>query len=77
MNSTLTADAMKQAFDPWALPDTFTVFNFAPEEIHSFLHPHWKSQKAPHPMLYYFFGLYYFVVGMLAVCSLIENDEFL
>ena len=67
MNSTLTADAMKQAFDPWALPDTFTVFNFAPEEIHSFLHPHWKSQKAPHPMLYYFFGLYYFVVGMLAI----------
>jgi len=67
MNSTLTADAMKQAFDPWALPDTFTVFNFAPEEIHSFLHPHWKSQKAPHPMLYYFFGLYYFVVGLTAI----------
>jgi len=67
MNSTLTADAMKQAFDPWSLPDTFTVYNFAPEEIHSFLHPHWQTQKAPHPMLYYFFGLIYLVIGTTAV----------
>ena len=65
MNSTdlITSSALKQGYDPWSLPDTFTVLNFAPKEIHSFLLPHWHTQKAPHPFLYYFFGLYYLVVG--------------
>ena len=63
MNSTSVAAALKEAYDPWSLPDSFTVYNFAPEEIHSFLLPHWKTQKAPHPMLYYFFGLLYLVTG--------------
>ena len=63
MNSTSVAAALKEAYDPWSLPDSFTVYNFAPEEIHSFLLPHWKTQKAPHPMLYYFFGLLYLVIG--------------
>ena len=56
-----------QSFDPWNLPDSFTVFNFAPKEIRPFLHPHWHNQKSPHPMLYYFFGLYYLVVGTVAI----------
>jgi r-opsin len=66
MNIT-TAAALKEAFDPWSLPDTFTVYNFAPEEIHSFLLPHWKTQKAPHPMLYYFFGLLYLIIGKITL----------
>lgn len=61
----LTATAMAQhgAYNPWSLPDSFTVFAFAPEDIRGFLHPHWHTQKSPHPMLYYFFGLYYLVMG--------------
>lgn len=57
--------ALQQPYNPWTIPDTFTVYNFAPEEIRSFLHPHWQTQKAPHPMLYYFFGLLYLVIGNL------------
>ena len=57
------AEAQSQDYNPWALPDSFTVFNFAPEDIRSFLHPHWQTQKAPHPMWYYFFGLFYLVMG--------------
>jgi len=56
-----------EPFNPWALPETFTVYNFAPEEIRGFLHPHWHTQKAPHPTLYYFFGLYYVIVGCIAI----------
>jgi hypothetical protein len=70
----ISADPLKQAFDPWSLPDTFTVYNFAPEEIHSFLHPHWRTQKAPHPMLYYFFGLLYLVIGKINFSKLIVNS---
>lgn len=63
----LTALAQRQSFDPWSLPDSFTVYTFAPEEIRSFLHPHWQTQKAPHPMLYYFFGLLYLVIGIISI----------
>jgi len=68
MNSAndVRASALKQSYDPWALPDSFTVLNFAPQDIHSFLLPHWHTQKAPHPVLYYFFGLYYLVVGKIS-----------
>ena len=66
LTSEMTATAMAQqsAFNPWSLPESFTIYNFAPEDIRGFLHPHWHSQKSPHPMLYYFFGLYYLVMGM-------------
>ena len=57
------AMAQHGAYNPWSLPDSFTVFAFAPEDIRGFLHPHWHTQKSPHPMLYYFFGLYYLVMG--------------
>ena len=62
-----TSPSSGNSFNPWDLPDSFTVLNFAPEEIRPFLHPHWHNQKAPHPMLYYFFGLYYLVVGTIAI----------
>jgi len=67
MTMARTSSSDGKAFDPWGLPDSFTVYNFAPEEIRSFLHPHWHDQKAPHPMLYYFFGLFYLVIGIIAI----------
>ena len=63
MNANVTAMAQQQPYNPWSLPDSFTIYNFAPEEIRSFLHPHWHNQKAPHPMMYYFFGIIYLVIG--------------
>lgn len=59
--------AQRQPFNPWEIPDTFTIYSFAPEEIRSFLHPHWHNQKAPHPMIYYFLGLLYLVIGTVAI----------
>ena len=59
-----------QPYDPWALPDSFTLYNFAPPEIRGFLLPHWHSYKAIHPAWYYFLGLVYFLVGL---SSLIGN----
>ena len=67
MTTNITAMAQHQPYNPWSLPDSFTIYNFAPEEIRSFLHPHWHNQKAPHPMLYYFFGLLYTVIGKLQI----------
>jgi len=64
-NLTAIAMAQRQSFDPWSLPDDFTVFAFAPENVRTFLHPHWKTQQAVHPLWSYFFGLYYFVMGIL------------
>ena len=65
----VVAMAQKQAFDPWALPDTFTLYAYAPEDIRSFLHPHWHSYKALHPAWYYFLGLMYLVIGTCAVAG--------
>ena len=69
ISNNVTAMAQKQPYDPWSLPDSFTIYNFAPEEIRSFLHPHWHNQKAPHPMMYYFFGLLYLVIGVYSESS--------
>jgi hypothetical protein len=66
----VTAMAQQQPFNPWVLPDSFTVYAFAPEEIRSFLHPHWQTQKAPHPMIYYLFGILYLVIGKLKLKNL-------
>ena len=52
------------SFDPWSVPDDFTVYNFAPDYVKPFLHDHWKTQEAVHPSWAYFFGLYYFVMGI-------------
>ena len=76
LNSNVSAAmAQRQPFNPWDLPDTFTIYNFAPEEIRSFLHPHWHNQKAPHPMMYYFLGLLYLVIGTIAVSGNSPNFE--
>lgn len=64
----ITAMAQKQ-FDPFALPDTFTLFNYANEELRGYLHPHWHNFKAIHPMWYYFLGLLYLIVGVAAICG--------
>ncbi|KAK4035835.1 compound eye opsin BCRH2 [Daphnia magna] len=65
----VVAMAQKQAFDPWALPDSFTLYAYAPEDIRSFLHPHWHTYKALHPAWYYFLGLMYLVIGTCAVAG--------
>nr|CAH0098681.1 unnamed protein product [Daphnia galeata] len=69
MAANITAMAQQQPFNPWSIPDSFTVYAFAPEEIRSFLHPHWQTQKAVHPIWSYFFGFYYFVMGSMAICG--------
>ena len=50
-------------YDPMALPDTFTLYNYASEDVRTFLHPHWHNFKAIHPMWYFFLGLLYFCIG--------------
>lgn len=63
-NKSLTASAQQQkAFNPWSLPDEYTVYYFAPDDVKAFLHPHWHTQKAVHPIYSYFFGIYYFLMG--------------
>lgn len=57
--------AMTQHFNPWTLPDDFTVYSFAPDYVKPILHPHWKTQKAVHPIYAYFFGIYYLTMGKL------------
>ena len=59
----ITAMAQRKGFDPWALPDSFTLFNYASEDIRPYLHPHWHNFMAIHPMWYYFLGLLYLIVG--------------
>ena len=60
----ITAMARKTGgYDPMALPDTFTVYNYANEDIRAFLHPHWHNYKAIHPMWYLFLGMLYFCIG--------------
>jgi r-opsin len=64
MNSNITFAAQKsQPYDPWNIPDSFTLYQFAPEDIRSFLHPFWHSHKAPHPVWFYFLGLYFTILG--------------
>ena len=63
MNNVSASLELKQSFDPWNVPDDFTVWNFAPDYVKPFLHEHWKTQKAVHPLWSYFFGLYYLVMG--------------
>jgi len=66
----ITAMARKTGgYDPMALPDTFTVYNYANEDIRAFLHPHWHNFKAIHPMWYFFLGMLYFCIGTTAVCG--------
>ena len=65
ISSSSLAYQQPEDFDPWTVPDTFTVWNFAPDYIKPLLHDHWKTQKAVHPLWSYFFGLYYFVIGKL------------
>jgi len=61
------AQKQGQAFDPWALPESFTLYAYAPEDIRSFLHPHWHTYKAVHPAFYYFLALAYFFIGTAAL----------
>ena len=63
MRNESTAEAQKQSFNPWSLPDDFTVYEMAPDYVRPFLHPHWQTQKAVHPIYSYFFGFYYLVMG--------------
>ena len=63
MDLNITSAAQQQSFNPWDIPDSFTLYQMAPEDIRHFLHPHWHNQKAPHPVWFYAFGLWYFFVG--------------
>jgi len=60
--------ALKSSYDPWAIPDDFSVYKSSPEWLQPLLHPHWQTQKAVHPFFTYFCGLYLLVGGI----SLIE-----
>lgn len=62
-NTTLPEAFQLDNFDPWTVPDSFTVYKYAPDYVKPLLHPHWQTQKAIHPFWSYFFGLYYFVMG--------------
>lgn len=66
MTSDVVAMA-RQGFDPFALPDTFTLLSYAPEDIKGLLHPHWHTMKAIHPMWYYMLGLAYLAIGAVAL----------
>jgi hypothetical protein len=55
--------AQKQQFNPWSVPDDYTVYKFAPDYVKPLLHPHWQTQKTVHPIYAYFFGMYYLVMG--------------
>jgi r-opsin len=57
--------AAQKTFDPWSVPESVTMFNFAPEDIRSFMHPHWQTQKAVHPVWFYALGLYFLIIGKL------------
>ena len=57
------AMARKGEYDPWTIPDDFTVYKSAPEWLQPLLHPHWQTQKAVHPFFSYFCGLYLLVGG--------------
>lgn len=63
----VVAMAQRQDYNPWNLPDSFTLYNYAPDDIKSFLHPHWHTMKALHPMWYYVIGLVYLVIGTIAL----------
>jgi r-opsin len=65
--NTSAALAQKHPFDPWKLPDSYSVWDMAPEDVQAWMHPHWKTQKPVHPIYSYFFGLYYLVLGTAAV----------
>lgn len=69
MNETLVpvAYVQDQMFDPWTVPDSFTVYKFAPDYVKPLLHPHWQTQKAVHPLWSYFFALYYLIMGSMAI----------
>ncbi len=57
--------AQKHDFNPWTVPDDYTVYKFAPDYVKPLLHPHWQTQKAVHPIYAYFFGMFYLVMGKL------------
>ena len=59
----VVAMAQRDGYNPWSLPESFTLYNYAPDDIKGFLHPHWHSMQALHPMWYYVIGLVYLVVG--------------
>ena len=63
MDSNITFAAQKQGYDPWNIPDTFTLYQFCPEDIRHFLHPFWHTQRTPHPVWFYGLGFYFLVLG--------------
>ena len=63
MDLNITFAAQKQPYDPWTIPETYTLFQMAPDDIRHFLHPHWHNQKAPHPVWFYALGLWYFALS--------------
>ena len=66
MNSSTSPFALAlQDLDPWNLPDSFTVYKLAPEYVRPFLHEHWKTQRAVHPIWSYFVGLFFLVLGKI------------
>ena len=63
MRNVSEAMMLRDAYDPWSLPEDYTVWKMAPDYVKPLLHPHWQTQKAVHPFFGYFCGLYLFVMG--------------
>lgn len=58
-----THAARKEGWSPWDVPESLTIYEYAPADIRDMMHPHWQTQKAVHPLWYYTLGLYFVLIG--------------
>ena len=63
MRNVSEAMMLRDAYDPWSLPEDYTVWKMAPDYVKPLLPVHWQTQKAVHPFFGYFCGLYLFFMG--------------
>jgi len=61
------AMAQHQPFNPWVVPDSFSVYELATDEVKPWIHPHWRTQRAVHPIWAYVVGMYFLLLGTLAI----------
>lgn len=61
--------AQHEPFNPWVVPDTFSVYDLAPDEVKQWIHPHWRTQRAVHPIWSYMVGLYFLVLGTIVLAD--------
>lgn len=59
--------AQHQPFNPWVVPDSFSVYELATDEVKPWIHPHWRTQRAVHPIWAYVVGMYFLLLGTVAL----------